>query len=212
MDGGSEVEIIHKWDKAEYILIKNVCSEDELRLCKNELEILSNVLKEPEDTGSAKDTEGNFKKQNMGIFFDTIYTPMFGNHSPCAKIMDKALKIISSGNFTPHSVMNYTKIGGFGYNVLFSAYKDQDYYKGHRDHSTLTLLFWIKNKDFSGGNLTFVEFDEQISFEDNCVLIFPSYYLHEVDEVESSCDGYVRYVVTAFVHPESRVPPPSSLS
>jgi Rps23 Pro-64 3,4-dihydroxylase Tpa1-like proline 4-hydroxylase len=203
---------MHKWEKAEYILIKNVCSEDELRLCKNELEIVLPALESPEFTSSAKDENNNLKKENMGLFFNKIYNPTFGDFSPCTKIIDKALKIISTKNFTPQSIMNYMKLGGYGYNVLFSAYKDKDYYKAHTDISTLTLLFWIKNKDFSGGNLTFVEFNEQILFEDNCVLIFPSHYLHEVDKVESSCDGYVRYVLTAFVRPEGCVPSPPSLS
>jgi hypothetical protein len=200
VDGGTEVEVMHKWEKAEYIFIKNVCSEDELRLCKNELEIILPALESPEFTGSAKDESGSLKKENKGLFFEKIYHPTFGDFSPCTKIIDKALSITSSGNYTPHSVMNYTKIGRLGYNVLFSAYRDKDYYKAHRDRAMLTVLFWLKNKDFSGGDLTFTDFNEKVPFEDNSILIFPSHYMHEVDEVTSSHDGYVRYVVTAFLN------------
>lgn len=194
------MEVMHKWEKAEYILVKNVCSEDELRLCKNELEIVLPALKSPEFTSSATDENGNFKKKNIGLYFNNIYNPTFVDFSPCTKIIDKVLKIVSTGNFTPHSSMNYMKVGGYCYDLLFGAYKNKDYYKPHKDCSTLTLLFWLKNKEFSGGNLTFVDFDEKILFEDNAILIFPSYYMHEVDEVTSSHDGYVRYVVTAFLH------------
>ena len=59
----------------EYLFIKNVCSEDELRLCKNELEILSFGLETPEKTGSAKDENGKLRKENKGFKMDVLIPP-----------------------------------------------------------------------------------------------------------------------------------------
>jgi len=195
------VEIKHSWQNAEYLFIKNVCSEDELRLCKNELEILSFGLETPEKTGSAKDENGKLKKENKSIFFHDAYVSKFGDYSPCTSIVDKVIKVARSVNFTPHSIFNYMAQNFVNYNLLFSAYSNNDYYEAHRDIATLTLLFWLKNKNFTGGDLKFTDFNEEIPFEDNSVIIFPSHYQHEVSKVNTSEDGYVRYVISAFINP-----------
>ena len=195
------MEIKHNWENAEYLFIKNVCSEDELRLCKNELEILSFGLETPEKTGSAKDKNGELKKENRGIFFEYVYAPKFGDYSPCTKIVEKAIKVSRTGSYTPHSIMNYIAKSPVSYTLLFSAYSNNDYYEAHHDTATLTLLFWLKNKDFTGGDLKFTDFNEEVPFEDNSVIIFPSHYKHEVSKVNTSEDGYVRYVISAFLTP-----------
>jgi len=201
MDGRSKVEIKHSWKNAEYLFIKNICSEDELRLCKNELEILSFGLKTPEKTGSALDKNGEPIKENRGIFFHDVYVPKFSDYSPCTKAIDKVIKVARAGNYTPHSIFNYIAKTFVSYVLLFSAYSNNDYYEAHRDSTTLTLLFWLKNKNFTGGNLKFTDFNEEIPFEDNSVIIFPSHYQHEVSKVSASEDGYVRYVISAFLIP-----------
>lgn len=195
------MEIKHNWENAEYLFIKNICSEDELRLCKNELEILSFGLERPEKTKSAIDENGKLKKENRGIFFNDVYVPKFGDYSPCTQVVEKAIKVSRNGNYTPHSIFNYVSHKLIGYNLLFSAYSNNDYYEAHRDAATLTLLFWLKNKNFTGGNLKFTDFNEEIPFEDNSVIIFPSHYQHEVSKVNTSEDDYVRYVISAFLTP-----------
>jgi hypothetical protein len=201
VDGGFKVEVKHIWENAEYLFIKNVCSEDELRLCKNELEILSYGLETPEKTGSGKHENGKLKKENKGIFFGCVYVPKFGDYSPCTKVIEKVIKVVRAGNYTPHSIFNYIAQNIVSYQILFSAYSNNDYYEAHRDATTLTFLFWLKNKNFTGGDLKFTDFNEEVLFEDNSVIIFPSHYQHEVSKVDTSEDGYVRYVVSAFLTP-----------
>ncbi len=198
------MEIKHSWQNAEYLFIKNVCSEDELRLCKNELEILSFGLETPEKTGSAKDENGKLGKENRGVFFDFVYVPKFGDYSPCTNVVEKVIKVARAGSYTPHSVMNYIAKNPISYSLLFSAYSNGDHYVAHNDEGTLTILFWLKNKDFTGGDLKFTDFNEEILFEDNSIIIFPSHYQHEVSKVNTSENGYVRYVVSAFLIPNSQ--------
>lgn len=195
------MEIKHNWSSAEYLFIKNVCSEDELRLCKNELEILSFGLETSEKTGSATHEDGKLKKENKGVFFSKMYTPAFVNCSPCMRVIDKVISVVRAGNYTPYSTINYMVHNFVSYDMLFSAYGNNDYYEAHRDAATLTLLFWLKNKSFVGGDLKFTDFDEEILFENNSVIIFPSHYQHEVSKVNTSEDDYVRYVVSAFLRP-----------
>jgi len=195
------MEIKHFWQKAEYLLIENVCSEDELRLCRNEIEIMSGMLEPPEKTGSAVDSNNQVRKQNKGVFFSSLFSPKYCDSSPCAKTIDKVIKAVREREYTPHSVMNYIQSGSVSYSILLSGYEAGDYYKTHHDTSTLTLLFWLKNKNFSGGDLEFTDFKEKVSFKDNSVLIFPGHYLHAVDEVISHESGFVRYVISAFLYP-----------
>jgi len=200
------VEVKHSWENAEYLFIKNVCSEDELRLCKNELEILSFGLETPEKTGSAKYENGKLKKENGGIFFHDVYVSKFGDYSPCTQVVEKVIKVARTGNYTPHSIFNYITQNAVNYNLLFSAYSNNDYYEAHRDAATLTLLFWLKNKNFTGGNLKFTDFNKEVPFEDNSVIVFPCHYQHEVSKVNTTEDGYVRYVVSAFLIPAGLPP------
>lgn len=196
------MEIKHHWEKAEYVTISDVCSEDELRLCKNELEILSKSFNSPDKTEAAIDSNGDLLKENKGIFFNQAYNLEFLDFSPCVKVVDKIIDSVRSGNYTPHSYMNYISRGFVNYGALVSGYRHGDYYKPHYDSATLTVLFWVRAKDFSGGNLKFVEFNEEIEFQDNFAIVFPSHYLHEVDTVTSTDGGYARYVISAFLNPQ----------
>ena len=100
--------------------------------------------------------------------------------------------------YTALSQMNHFK-NIVGYNILLSAYKNNDYYESHQDNSVLTILFWFGDSDNKGGDLVFTDFNHTIPFASNRALVFPSYYQHEVTKVETNKQGYVRYSATALL-------------
>ena len=69
---------------------------------------------------------------------------------------------------------------------IVSYYDDGDCYNSHFDKFMHTVLIWFykKPKRFTGGNLTFPESNQKVECLHNRLLIFPSYYLHEIDKVE----------------------------
>jgi len=164
----------------------------------NEYSILKDSLNGADKTYSADDGYGNTLKENRGIFLCDVYTPEYSFMSPAGRIFEKIFKEISRQIFPIKSAMNYFK-SSEGINVLLSEYKKGNYYKPHRDTSSLTMLIWPMPKTFTGGDLVLVDFNHKIFCEQGTGVIFPSHYLHESEEIicDNETDAKVTY--TAFV-------------
>lgn len=193
-----EVTFQHVCDPCEYLLFDNVCTLENLNRCFSEAKLIEPAFEEPSKTGSAKTKNGKLKKQNNGIFLSKIYTPDFALHSPISSSLDSIFKMARGRRYTALSQMNYLK-NIVGYNVLLSAYKNEDYYESHQDTSVLTILFWFGDSGNKGGDLLFTDFDHTVPFASNRALVFPSYYEHEVTKIETDKQGYVRYSASAFL-------------
>lgn len=192
-----EMTFQHVCDPCEYLLFDNVCTPEELQKCFVEAELLSPAFKEPKETGSAKTEEGKFKKQNGGIFLQELYTLNFALYSPIATTLHKIIETAKQKQYTALSQINYAKQSS-GYNVLLSGYKNDDYYETHIDNSVLTVLFWF-GETVKGGDLIFTSFNHTVPFISNRVIMFPSYYDHQITKVETDKEGYVRFSATAFL-------------
>lgn len=87
---------------------------------------------------------------------------------------------------------------------IVSYYENQDEYKTHFDTFMHTCLIWFyrEPKRFTGGDLKFPQSDSIVECKHNRMVIFPSYYLHEVDMVsmdqENVGKGYGRWCITHF--------------
>ena len=87
---------------------------------------------------------------------------------------------------------------------LVSYYEDSNNYGTHFDFFMHTVLIWFfkKPKRFEGGNLRFPESNETVECIHNRMIMFPSYYLHEVDKVKIENkyrdQGLGRYCMTHF--------------
>lgn len=193
-----EIMFRHICDPCEYILLDDVCTEQELAKCFLESDLVSPSFEDPKGTGSATDKNGNLKKQNKGVFFPKIYTPEFAFFSPISVQINKAVETLRNRDYTALSQMRHLKHVS-GYNILLSAYKNGDYYTSHQDVAVLSLLFWFGKEKFTGGDLIFTDFNHTVPFKSNRVILFPSYYNHEVTETKSDSQDYVRYCATAFL-------------
>lgn len=188
------MEIIHDWENGpECLKISGL----DLSESKKELDILVPLLHKPEVTGSAYE-DGKPIKNNGGIFFPEIFSPLYYEVSPTAKYVKDILEKISEMDFTLNSFFQvFQQMNDC--NILFSAYKNGDYYDSHRDTSTLTMLLWTESEDFSGGDLVFSDFGYKVPFEKNTGIVFPSHYKHEVTKIITQSDDYVRYCISAFI-------------
>lgn len=189
------MEIRHEWENGPELLFAN-CDAHE---AKRELLLLEPILNPPEKTGTAKDTNGTARKDNRGVFLDQVYAPLYAECSPTSKILESFVKQAKESNFTPNSAFQALYIIE-GFNVLFSAYRNGDYYKPHRDTAKLTALLWLGEKDFDGGDLYLPDFDYTINYEKNKLIMFPSYYQHEVTPISTDQEGFVRYCASAFIN------------
>lgn len=192
------MEIIHKWeDCPEHILIN--LEPSETQNANTELSWLRPILDNPNETGSATDNQtGEILKSNGGVWLPKIYSEHGMLYSPCFNLVKSMLGPVSEIKFTQYSCMNYLAVSDM-FNVLFSAYKNGDYYKGHRDKSKLTLLVWLGEHNFTGGDILFNDFNYTINFKPNTAILFPSHYNHEVTKILTSSNNYVRYCLSAFI-------------
>ena len=69
---------------------------------------------------------------------------------------------------------------------IVSYYEDSNNYGEHFDSFMHTVLIWFYKtpKRFEDGNLRFSESNETVKCIHNRMIMFPSYYLHEVDKVK----------------------------
>ena len=189
------MEITHEWENGPEILHAEVDGDASLY----EVKLLEPILEEPTGTGTAVDREGTILKDNKGVYIDKVHLPIYAKCSPTAKIMDEFINSAKENIYTPNSMLTYLYTMQ-GYNILFSAYKDGDYYKPHRDECKLTVLFWFGEKNFDGGDLYLPAFDYTIPYGPNKIFMFPSCYAHEVTPISTDQKGFVRYCASAFIN------------
>lgn len=190
------MQITHEWQNGpEILFIEGL----DLSAQYNELRVLELALLDPEQTGTATNPDGTIAKQNSGIYFHQIYTPQFAPCSPTTMMVDQILSQVKQMQFTPNSVFEAIHCAN-SFDVLFSAYKNGDHYKPHRDSSKLTMIAWVSGQDFDGGDLYLPDFDYTIPYRQNLAFIFPSYYVHQVTPISTDKNSFVRYCASAFIN------------
>lgn len=194
MEINNDWQIRHDWADGPELLTSYYVSEE----AKAELHGLEPVLEKPSETGSAKDEEGNDLKDNRGIYFNKVFQPLYAECSPTSRILESFIAKVGTAQLTPNSAFNAMH-GMKGFDLLFSAYRNGDYYEAHRDESRITVLFWLGEKDFEGGDLYLPDFDYMIPYEQYRITMFPSYYRHEVTKISTEKEGFVRYCASAFI-------------
>ena len=190
------MNIRHEWrDGPEIIFIDGLSMNSEL----NEVQVASSALKDPKDSGSAEHLDGKLKKQNSSIFASELYREHFYKCSSVYSTVERILQAIKERPFTANSYFNYVK-GTFFCDILFSAYANDDYYEPHADNAKLTMLMWLGERNFAGGDLYLPDFDYWIPYDQNKAFIFPSHYQHEVTPISTDQEGFVRYCASAFIN------------
>ena len=189
------MEINHEWENGPEILSSYIESSE----ARTELSFFEGALDDPDETGGALDFEMKVQKENKGIFFTKLFLPEYSKFSPTSKVMQGFVSQCKEKQFTANSVFQGLYISN-DISLLFSAYKDGDYYKPHRDCSRFTALYWLGEKNFDGGDLHFPDFNHTVEYEPNKIFMFPSYYRHEVPRVSTDKEGFVRYCVSAFIN------------
>lgn len=167
-------------------VIDDFYNEKELSLLWLELNFLTsaNKLNPPKETCSATDDNNNQLKSNYGVFLEDIY-----QDRKFSDILTLNRKMFSSDiNKSLVSIApEFKYIQSINYDVtLLSYYENNDFYKGHRDKSVISYVYWCNKepKQFTGGDLHFEELDATVGYKNNRLVVFPSHYIHVVSNVE----------------------------
>lgn len=189
------------------VVIDDFYSESELSLIWLELNFLTSAdkLLPPTKTHGAIDESNNQLKSNHGIFLEDVYQDrrfsdiLTLNRKMFLSDINKSLMLISP---------EYRYIHNINYDVtLLSYYENNDFYKGHRDKSIISYVYWCNKepKQFAGGDLYFEELNKTIPYKNNRLVIFPSHYMHKVSSVKMQDDtnknkfsSFGRYALSTF--------------
>lgn len=174
----------------EYFTIKNSLNQKEQDLFWNTFNYLKPFLSSPEETGSAKDSEGNLLKNNKALFFDQIKPRPIIENWLINKLHNTVFSNPKLNQYLYNAFSNSILNNSFLFNSLISYYnKNNSEYKTHVDTGKFTLLLWFSNsknniKNFEGGDLVFPDYDIFIPFKHNTGVIFPSWIKHKVTPLQ----------------------------
>jgi Rps23 Pro-64 3,4-dihydroxylase Tpa1-like proline 4-hydroxylase len=191
------------------LVVFDTYNEDELKNIWKEIDFLSNeeILLSPEDTGSAKNENGENIKNNHGIWLHSFYKnnsasyihSLFPKKFFSQEVFD-ALTSLDPMNNQYASIDHHT--------TLFNYYGEGSYYDFHVDRSIYTIItcFYREPKEFLGGEITF-QFNQDSAYEqpmeNNMSIIFPSFYYHKVSPItlsEKNNKWSGRYSVAHFLN------------
>ncbi len=166
-----------------HAIADNFFTEEELPDVWSELKYISKCVGGPEITASARDENGNFKKKNLGVFVDSLYT-----NRALSPILTFTSKMFTKENLdylcASNFVFNYLPVTNAD-STLVQFYANGDYYKSHKDITvfTITIMMHKEPKKFQGGQLVFTDYGYELDLQNNQAVLFPSFVEHEVKEV-----------------------------
>ncbi len=172
-----------------FLMIDNFYNEEELELIWEDLTSIgtlgSLLVKAKGHEGVATDEDGTPKADLRRCGLDELYE---GNRekSNIFKVYEKitSSKVVDAYKETTAAYRTFTSTNNDA--TIVNYYDHGDYYKEHNDvfiHSCL-IFFYIQPKKFTGGDLVFTDSGATVECLHNRMILFPSYYLHKVTEIE----------------------------
>jgi len=171
-----------------YMLIDDFYDTQEQKLIWEELDSYKNDFKEDNKSGGygvAHDKNNNSVAQLKRIYLDDIYLI----NREASNILTSYKKILSEKVLEAYKKTTPSwrtfEITNQDCSVI-SYYENSDKYGEHFDQFMHTVLIWFyrEPKRFDGGDLIFNQSNQIVECRHNRMIMFPSYYLHEVKTVK----------------------------
>lgn len=166
-----------------FIQIHNVFNSQQIECVWNTYSFLKDNFVDAEQTRGATHSDGTPKKRNKGIFlYDVKPEPVL-----CNEVKEVIFSGIASiaDQFAVDSVYSSANITNWDGQLMQYYLEDGDQYEAHCDNSLFTALMFFNQepKNFTGGDITFPEFNVTVPFKNNCGIIFPGIAQHQVKPV-----------------------------
>lgn len=181
-----------------HVFIDKIYDENLYEKIWREINHLQPKMLPPSQTGAASDERGVPKKRGIGVFINDVYNKaVYSDIAVTSAIITSQqfkdqFKETLDNNFDSENSLEtlyfklYNRVDRESSAILLQLYMNGDYYRPHFDSSVFTsiTLLHSKEKQYSGGELYFPEYDHTIDLNDNQMILFPSVVLHEVKEVK----------------------------
>ena len=186
-----------------FCVIRDCFSQEVVQKIKEELTAIRPELLDRSQTASARTFDGKLSAKRRGIFLtecdrlkvNTILTKPFENLQNPGFIEMASQKGAWFINYlrTPYTT-----------STLVSLFEDGDEYKYHTDLSTLSVIYYVFEGEFEGGDF-FLD-QVKVPIDNNSLIIFPSCVQHRVTQLVGPGS---RWSITTFVNlinPQPHVP------
>jgi hypothetical protein len=181
-----------------FCLVRNFLPSETFQKVKCELNELEPELKGPELTGAAKiDNELAVKRKGIFLHEYPHLRVNSGINSIFERIIDPInLEILVKSNWICGYLTNKYSTG-----TLISLYGEGDEYKYHKDSSVLSIIYYVFDGEFEGGD--FFLNHVKVPIENNSLIIFPSCVQHAVSPIKGPGK---RWAITTFFNLKSEIP------
>lgn len=182
-------------DVLSYVQIDGMYTSEDIKSIEKELLFLETLKQAPDMTNSAVEN-GISLKTGHGIFLDGVYTDR--KFSSILKLNRKLFDpkithgLAKQNCFYEHLVAsNYDS-------TLINFYGSTDTYSAHRDSSIFTAVTFFKIGNFSGGELSFVDYGVTIEPVAGRTVIFAGCTKHQAEPVVAE-EGNYRVTMAQFI-------------
>lgn len=185
----------HQKGSLFYAQIDDMYTEQEIQSIEKELLFLETLKQSPEMTNSAS-KNGVSLKTGHGIFLDDVYTNR--NFSSILKINRKLFDPkITEGLAKQNCFYEHLAVSDYD-STLINFYGPTDNYNAHRDTSIFTAVTFFKIGNFSGGELSFVDYGVTIEPVVGRTVIFSGCTKHQAEPVVAK-EGNYRVTMAQFI-------------
>jgi hypothetical protein len=193
------MNIIIENEPFPHIIIEDYFTEEESNLIWREIDFLYSKLGSPEDFVAAKNEDGSYMTNSLGLSLDDIYSER--KISDILTISNKIFNQELCRKFElKNEYWNVIKLSSNDFTKL-RFYNEASKYDSHRDiwvNAIVTTTFAADQ--FSGGHLYFPYHNFSINSKHNKTVIFPGWVRHGITEITK---GY-RFAITKFIHCEAK--------
>lgn len=190
------LDIRHFEYPTPFCTIDNFVTNDKYQKILSELHEIEPHLKDASQTGSARDND-RIAAKRKGLF---LHEHEYVRAKSCIpsifdKLLDNNVKDALASRSWIYNYLNNPHLES----ILISLYRDGDEYSYHKDSSVLSIIYYLFEDDFEGGEFSLG--NVKVPIKTNSLIIFPSCVPHCVHQIKGPGK---RWSITLFFTPISR--------
>ena len=167
-----------------FLYVDDWYTPEEEELIWKELDFYTNQTtfhRAEDDISTGKWEDGVTKSKSWRVYLDGLYPDNKREVSHILRLLP--LKRMQIQKAIKETAPNFRMFGLTNSNwTMINYYEDTDYYESHVDGCMMTIVCWFHQtpKAYTGGDIIFTDINVTLECSHNRMVMFPSYYYHEV--------------------------------
>ena len=176
-----------------FLYVDDWYTPEEEKLIWKELDFYTNssAMRRAEDSTEedrsrpGKNEDGTFKNKAWRMDLDSTHTRREVSH--ILRLQPQKMKSLEMLKAIEESGPSFRMYESSNYDVTVLNYSEGgDYYASHNDTYMISTSTWLHRtpKAYTGGDITFTDIDVTLECNHNRIVMFPSYYYHEIHPIK----------------------------